>query len=322
MLARECKQAQQPGPASVVDELLAFVEHPRQHMESAQERGTNRLAPSAPAPLSLPRNVVVAELLPSGDQILLLEVAAALLEPATKMVRLDLEQFGVSSRERITARSQPQRLLAERIAKAFGDLRFDLYVDAKVATTPRIVPGDPPSLVLPLGFADLAENEQIASLTHLLAYIALDIPWVEELPADDVDGLLFGALRTSFELWGQGELSPSAELAAKTWKPRLAKTIGRKARRTLDDYVQRVPSQSDTSVWRQAMKIVALRAAYVLTGDLSATLTHILRVEADLRPSPTEVIAAKFFEHPLLRDVALFALSDSAFALRRSVGSL
>jgi hypothetical protein len=158
-------------------------------------------------------------------------------------------------------------------------------------------------------------------LARLLAYVAFDIPWIEELSGDDTDGILYGGLRAGSELWGQGELSPSAELAASAWRARIAKAAGRKVRRALEEIAQRIRPQSDTTAFRQAVRAAGLRAAYVVTGDLSATLAQAIRADRELAQVSRDLLAGKLFEHPLTRELITFALSDAALALRRSAGT-
>jgi hypothetical protein len=94
-----------------------------------------------------------------------------------------LEEYGAA---------RTPEVLADRVARAFGDLRFDLYADASATETPRLLPGEPPALVVPRGFGELSEVEQVAGLAPLLAYVAFDIPWIEELSGDDTDRVLYG----------------------------------------------------------------------------------------------------------------------------------
>jgi tetratricopeptide (TPR) repeat protein len=321
ILAGECRQAQRPETASVTDELLSFLRKPPL---GADERNPSRaqLPTNAPHPDALSHGTVVSTLVADSAQTPLLDVAAMLCETVAKLVRQDPEMLGVSSRDRLTARaSHPTRMLADRVAKAFGDLRFDLYTDASGTQAARLLPGDPPALVLPLGFGDLADVEQAADLARLLTYVALDIPWLEEVTGEDADGILYGALRAASELWGQGELSANAERAASAWRGRMAKAASRKVKRALEETAARVRPQADTTAWRQAMRVASLRAAYVVTGDLTATLTQAIRSDSDLGQGGSDGPAAKLFAHPLTRELVIFALSDSALALRRGAGT-
>ena len=322
ILSRESRQARQNETASATDELLVFLDKPPLGMDGASPSRSPMLPMSAPNANSLTRNTVLSTLVGDEIQRPLVGVAALLGETVAKFVRQDPETLGVSSRDRLTSRaSHPTRVLADRVARAFGDLRFDLYVEASATELPRLLPGDPPALVLPTGFGDLPEVEQAASLARLLTYVALDIPWIEEVSGDDVDGILYGGLRAGSELWGKGELSPNAEVAASAWRARIAKAAGRKVKRALEEIAQRVRPQADTAVWRQAMRSAGLRAAYVVTGDLSATLRQAIRAERELALASADMLGAKLFEQPTTRDLVVFALSDSSLALRQSAGT-
>jgi cellulose synthase operon protein C len=322
LLSHECRQAQRPETAAVADELLTFLGKAGLGADASDRTRSQTLPMRAPMPASLSRDTMVSSLLPNTAQTSLLEVAALLWETIAKLVRQEPETLGAPSRDRITARAaHPARMLADRVARAFGELRFDLYVEATATQVPRLLPGDPPALILPQGFGNLSEVEQAADLARLLTYVALDIPWAEDAPAEDVDGILFGALRAGSDLWGNGELSPNAEMAASAWRVRIAKAAGRKVKRALEETATRIRPQADTTAWRQAMRITGLRTAYVATGDLTATLSQAIRADRELAQASRDILAAKVFEHPITRDVVLFALSDSALALRRSAGT-
>jgi hypothetical protein len=320
LLARACRLGQRPGIAEATQELLAIVQR------SAGARGgpppSTTLPLGAPAAASLPREIVVSSLLADAVQAPLLDVAILLAEPLAKLLRQEPDSLGLSSRDRLTARStHPVRLLADRVARAFGDLRFDLYLGAATAGSGRLLPSETPALVLPAGFEDQPEIDQAAALARLLAYVALDIPWVPELSVGDTDGVLFGALRVGVDLWGQGDLAPGAETSANAWRPRLAKSASRKSKRALEDSAQKIRAQADTSAWREAMYITSLRAAYVLTGDLRATLGQASKLDAELASARGPALASKLFAKPVTRELVVFALSDAAIDLRRACGT-
>jgi hypothetical protein len=316
LVSQVFRMTQRVEQAVAADELLAF-RRGRTTNGSARQR---TLPMSVPAPASLGPDVLIRALVSDQDQIPLQTVASMLLEPLSKLVQVEPETMGVSSRDRLTSRAlHPVRMLADRLARGFGDLRFDVYVDATGTKRPRLLPGEIPALVFPQGFADLPETDQAAPIARLLALVALDIPWIEEVPADDVDGILFGGLRSGFELWAQGELSPNVEMSAGAWRVRIAKVAGRKLRRSLDEMAQRIKSQSGTLAWRQAMRIASLRAAYAMTGDLTFTLDEAMWL--DQREELVDDLPAKLLANPVTRELILFALSDAGTALRRNVGS-
>jgi hypothetical protein len=318
LLGRACRQGQRESLAAVADELLAFVGKP-------EGSGPGRVLPLGASPAAaLGRETVRASLLHDASQAPLLDVAALLWQTDTlaKLLRQEPDSLGLTMRDRLTPRaSHPLRALADRVARNFGDLRFDLYLNAITAGTGRVLPGDPCALVLPPGFDELPESEQAATLARLLTYVALDIPWLEELPESEVDGILFGALRVGVDLWGQGELSPSAETSARTWRQRLLKPAGRKVKRALEDSAQRIRAPADSSAWREAMRAAGLRAAYVITGDLSTTLALATKLAGDFAGLHGQALATKLFATTITREVITLALSDAAVGLRRAAGT-
>jgi hypothetical protein len=313
LLSQLAGEAQRPTSSGALDELIALLRSAEANQAGAS-RGT--LPASVPYPRCLRREDLVA-LLPDEAQLPLLELASILAEAAPKWLRQEPEAFGTASSERLTSRSEhPVRSLADRIARAFGDLQFDIYLDASGTEYGRVVSGIPAALVLPPKFAELPEIDQATELARLLAYVALDIPWIDDATPENVDGILFGALRVGSEFWGQGEISPDADMNAGLWRTRIVKGIGRKLKRSLEEAAQRVRPQGDTSLWRQAIRSASVRAAYLLTGDLPASLSQFGRI------APNDTDVAKLFENPVSRDLILFALSDAAATLRKSAGSI
>src|SRR6185436_6860796 len=105
------------------------------------------------------------------------------------------------------------------------------------------------------GYGDLSETEQAVGLSRLFVLLALDIPWFDEIGADDLDGLLLGALRVAHDEWRQGSLSASREANAELFRPRVAKAASRKLKRTLEDLLPRLPADFDPALLRQAIRI-------------------------------------------------------------------
>jgi hypothetical protein len=318
LLAREGRQGQRQGIAEAAEEVLSLINRP----VTAPGR-TRSLPMSAPSPTCLGHEALLSSLLHDSTQAALLDVAATLSETVGKLIRQEPEMLGVSSRDRLTSRaSHPVRALADRVARGFGDLRFDLYLGVGMAGAGRVLASDPPAILLGPELENLPEIEQAATLARLLTYVALGIPWALELSDDDTDGVLYGGLRAGLDLWGKGELSPSAEMNAAKWRPRLAKTASRKVKRALEESAQRIRPQPDTSAWRDAVRILALRAAYVVTGDLSVTIGQASQLDGELAAVHGPALASKLFARPVSRELVVFALSDTATNLRRSAGTL
>jgi hypothetical protein len=67
--------------------------------------------------------------------------------------------------------------------------------------------------------------------------------------------------------------------------------------------------------------VAALRAAFVLTGDVRTVSTLAIGTEDDLREGPASTSPGKLFEQPVTRELLVFALSDAGLALCHSAGS-
>jgi hypothetical protein len=314
LLARECKLARRTAQAATTEVAAAYL-------RGGTAPGAVVIASNAPAPMSLAGPALVA-LLPADAQRPWLDVATALQEIMPKLLRVDPFALGLSPRDRLPARApHPARALCDRFARAFGELRFDLFVDAATVGVPRIVPSDPPALVLPRGYGDLTENEQAAGVCRLLVYIALGIPWLEDLGPSDLEGLFLGAMRVGQETWQEGALDAGPEQGAELWRPRVAKAVARKHKRVLEEIAARSASYVAPAAFRQAVRRASLRAAYLLTGDLPSTLNHLLRTDRDLSQVSRAEVPQKLLAHPLSRDVLFYALGPDSLALRRSVGT-
>jgi hypothetical protein len=314
LLARECKLARRAGQAATAESVVAYL-----------QKGTAgppaTIPPASPVVGSL-AGPALGALLPPEASRPWLDVAGALLEIMPKLLRVDPFALGLAPRDKLPARApHPMRALCDRFARAFGEPRFDLFVDAATVGVPRIVPSEPPAIVLPRGYGDLAENEQAAGICRLLIYIALNVPWLEDLGASDLEGLLLGAMRVGNDDWQDGALSASADANAELWRPRVSKAVARKHKRALEEIVARTNGYVEPETFRQAMRRASMRAAYVLTADLPSTLNHLLRTDRELSQVARTDVAQKLLLHGVSRDLFFFALGPESLALRRAAGT-
>jgi hypothetical protein len=319
VLAREYSAARRSLQADAAQELSAYVRFRDVDGSIAPRR--RRLAANAPVALSLTPATISTALLPAAARGVYLETAALLGDVALKVIRFPAPP-AASARDRLPPRSaHPLRMLADRLSMAFGNLKFDLHVEAPSISVPRLVPGDPPAIVLPRGYASLPENEQAVGLARMLFYLALEIPWIEEVSPEDLDGLILGALRAGTDGWLQGMLAPARDANVENWRSRIGRAVGRKLKRVLEDNAQRARSDFDGKAWHHALRLGSFRAAYVLTGDLVSTLDHAWRVERGLANVARGKATLATLENPVTRDVVFFALSGEPAGLRRSAGT-
>ena len=229
--------------------------------------------------------------------------------------------WGATSSMRLTSRSShPRRQLADRIARAFGMLSFDLYVDVPSLTTPRVLPGAPASILLPPGFENLPPNEQVAGLARMLGAIALGVPWVDEISNDDLTGWIFGALYVGRAGWDGGGLHPSQEALASSWKGPIHKAVSRKTRRNLDEIAEEARLDMDPVAWRHALHIATWRCAFVISGDWTSTFNYAWRSESELSRVAPQQVASTMFSHSVLRDLCLWGLSPETTPVLRAAG--
>jgi tetratricopeptide (TPR) repeat protein len=310
LLARTCQSAGRTAQAAAVKQVVAYFS------------GTaGASAPAAlPAPMTLIKPVLTTLLSPPRGWQPWLEVCAILADLAPKILRVDPVSLGVSSRDRLPPKApHPLRTLCDQLAPAFDERRFDLSVDAGAIGVPRLLASEPALIVLPRGYGDLPANEQAAGIGRLLAYLALDTAWIEELGAGDLQGWLFGALRVGDENWKSGKLSPEQESDAEAWRARIAKVTGRKQKRALEDLATRIAEPIEPELMRIAVRTGSMRAAFLVTGDLASTLNHFARIDRVLSQLPRGTLAEKLFADPAARDLIFFTLTREALALRKSM---
>jgi hypothetical protein len=319
MLVRELEAVGRQSPALVAEELMAFLGYgATDRIQLFRSRSLPELVPVAGA---LDRPVLERAVIPAAGQNVFLRIAAALDEISHKLFQTDLAVVGASSHNRLASRSaHPLRLTAERAARVFGPLQFDLYMDVPGLAGPRVLPGAPAAVLIPPNFDRLPGPEQVAGFARLLAYVAMAVPWLDEVAQDDLDGILFGSLHVARPGWDGGGLSHARDAMASMWKPRIARAIGRKTKRLLEELADEARLDLDPSLWRQALRLASWRCAYLATGDWLASFNHAWRTDPQLGHTPRDQLSQAAFAHPILRELIAYGLSSEPAALLRAVG--
>jgi serine/threonine protein kinase/tetratricopeptide (TPR) repeat protein len=286
--------------------------------------------PASPAHVVLDPATLRGSVLPNDHPALLFEVAAALAGIEGKLARVDLEELGVSPGDRLApASGHPLLALVHRFATMLGIARPEVALSRSLPRA-RVVAREPALLVVPEAMADQSEPMQAATLTRLLVRIALSVPWLEDLPAAYAHAMLCGAARqvvpgyaSDFAEAGQREL-------VNEFAQRVARAIGRRQKRALAELApalseMRVPTLADTALFERAVAQTELRAAFVMTGDLLATVDTARALDGELALATANVGVGALgatLAHPLTGDTARFALASSTTALRRRAGTL
>jgi tetratricopeptide (TPR) repeat protein len=276
----------------------------------------------------LDRPTLVTQVLPPEGRHVLLEVAAAIAGIESKMLRADVSELGISSRDRIHSRSgHPTRHALDRMTKALGLSDLELVVTASVSRT-RVLAQDTLWVVVPKPVSELPEPAQLASIGRALARVALGVPWLEELPPPHIEALLLAAARQVVPTFGDDFIDVIAKKLVTTYEPSVARALTRRQKKMLEELAPHIATPQGRPLpiesFISALARAELRAAYLLCGDLLATIDEIrsldaLFANASDRPGAGSVVAA--LDHPFAGDVARFALTAEATALRRRVGT-
>jgi tetratricopeptide (TPR) repeat protein len=289
-----------------------------------------KLSPLDPHHGQLDREALTQHVLPAEGRHVLLDVAAAIAGVETKVLRTDLTDLGISTRDRVSGRSgNATRALLDRIARTFGVSEVELVIATTVQKT-RIIAHDEPWIVVPRGLTELPETLQAVSLARAVARIAFGVPFLEELPEAHVEAYLIAAARIVAPTFAKEDIDVFTANAIPQYEAPLSKAISRKQRRQLEEVGARLPSNQPARIlppeaFVHTLLRAELRAAYVVTGDLLATVDAIRQYDALLheateRSGPSGMTAV--LEHPLAGDVCRFAMSPEATAMRRRVGSV
>jgi hypothetical protein len=251
----------------------------------------------------------------------LLEVASAIQPVAAKILRFELANIGIGSRDRLSPRDgHPTRVLADRLARALGIESFEIYLSASWQGAARVYPGDPPAIVGSTSFAELPEPEQTYALARLLVRAALGPTWLDELPVDAADGLFLAAIRAVEPTFAGGELTPPRESMAQSFLPAVQRALGRRQKKLLEEIAPTVTSNYDARAITIGVRRTEYRAAYVLGGDLVGAVDYLRRFDRDIGRSLED--PRVLLSHPVTNELLRYALTNESVAERRRVGAI
>jgi tetratricopeptide (TPR) repeat protein len=291
-----------------------------------------RLGPLDPHHGQLDTESLKHHVLPPEGRHVLLDVAAAIRGVEAKALRTDLTELGLSTRDRVSARGgNATRALLDRIARTFGVSEVELVITPTVQKT-RVIAHDEPWVVVPRALVDAPEPLQVVTLARAVARIALGVPWLEELPPTHVEAYLIAAARIAAPAYASEDIDVLTSRTVGQYEPGLAKALSRKHRRQLEEVGAQLSVLGTThaqvppaDAFVFALTRAELRAAYVVSGDLLATVDEIrqydpMLLQATERAGQGSLTA--ILEHTMAGDVCRFALSPEATALRRRIGSI
>jgi cellulose synthase operon protein C len=244
---------------------------------------------------------------------------AQIAEGLGKVHPPELERFGVSSRDRISAKSgHPLRALADRVANLFGVEEYDLYLHRGPSASVDVEFTDPLSILVPSGFAKLGEGQQVFLLARVMANISRSLQAIDRLSADALAVLLAAAARTV-------DSSFAAGLADEEFLNNHARRVSRSlpwlGRGAVEEAARAyiAAPRLDPAEWLFRARLGAQRAALLVGDDLPGCIGLLRQTEGDLAGLSGPALAQGMRSvHDLLR----FWVSDAALAARRKLGTL
>jgi serine/threonine protein kinase len=290
------------------------------HAEMRARRLT--VEPGLPVVPLLDAAILRASVVPEDVPGLLLDVAAAVAPAASKFARVDALDLRVSARDR------PGGLLVvHRVARTLGLETPEVVVTPSVPRA-RVVVQDPPWLAVPESLLAQPEPVQAAAIAGPLVRLALGVPWLDDLRGVEAQAVLCGAVRQVLPGYGESADANQNE-RLEDFTRRIGRAIGRRQKRALQDLAPalgatRPPALTDVTTLERGIARAELRAAFVLTGDLLATLDAARGADPDFGRATSHVgrpALAAVFAHPLARDLIAFALTPATTALRRKLGT-
>lgn len=275
-------------------------------------------------PPVLDRATLVDHVVPGEARTLFLEVAIAIAGAETRLFPTELESVGTSLRGNVP-HGHPLRVLFQRAVESLGIEGAELVVSDSVVY-PRTAHTSVPVVIAPAGLANAPEPVQMAALVRALVRAVLGVPWIDRASSAHVRAALIAAARIVAPHFAD---EASEELAAELAKP-MNKAISRKNKKALSMLESELhgapaPSQAEVDALVQSIGQTELRAAFVLTGDLLATLDDLRAsdgVYARATQNRSAAALAATLRHPLASGLVPFALSESCTKLRRSAGTI
>jgi hypothetical protein len=238
---------------------------------------------------------------------------ATLSTAAYKLYPADLTPYGVSSKDRINARSgHPLRNFAERVAAVFGIEEFDLYVHRAPRRRVDIELTETPSVMVPRQVASVSESLRVFLFARVFASLARRTFAAEKLNQQQLRHLLAGAIRT-VEPTHKVDFMDTEEIEAEA--KRVNKALPWRGKKPLEEAVRAYLASSQTPLvdWKFRERITAVRAAALLSDDMAGATALLMQVQMDLSVEE----ASEPPSEELLASVLGFSVSDTAMQLRK-----
>jgi serine/threonine protein kinase len=319
-----------PNEALVARELRALAGG---LPETAQvELRARRLAvdPHATVAVSLDLATLRQAVVPHDAPAICFDLALALAGTERKIARTTLDDVRADVRDRLPPTTgHPIPWVAQRLAAALGLPRPELVTAALPA--PRIVGvQDALWIAIPQALLAHAEPVQAAAIARPLLRMALGLAWLDGSSTAQTRAVLVAAARQAVSGYGNDPSSPDLRDLLDDANRRVNRAVGRVQKKALTGLTPALASRPaltlvDVQRFERAVAMAEARAAFLLTGDLLATLDAIRATDPALAAAtqtPGVPALAAALRHPIAGDVARYALTTPTTSLRRRTGTL
>lgn len=312
LLASIYNTAKRPDDARRAFAVAAVVGEAGDRSGSA---AAGRGNPAAAGEKSFDAEVMTALSVDGVDASPITSVLAAVVEPIARRSAPSLERYGLSPRDRVTAKSNPALFEPkQQIAAIFG-IEFELFEHDLAEPALAIEPFEEPAVLVSHTVSALPHSQQVFVLAYAGALIATRLHAALALHPAELEATLVGAVRTvapGFSVKGKG--GEDAEEIRET----VRKYHQRRWRKQLETSAEEVVALGavDVAGWRWQAQQWAVRTAAVLADDLGASI-DALRWVIDL---PLARGRALVEASPAVRDLLRFWVSNRAAQVRAQTG--
>ncbi len=243
---------------------------------------------------------------------------AASIDGLAKIRPPDLARWGVSSREKLTPKSeQPLRVLVDRIASLFAIEDYDVYVHAIRDRGAFVENTSRPSLLVPGWIGELPVAQQTFVITQAVVNLARGVFPIDLFTARELDILLAASARA--QVPGFGERVATAEVLDE-YQRTIARALPRKRRRAHEISAEAYAQQRgpDVATFVHWVRQSSRRIALVVADDLGGGIAQVARAEN----LAGKVGIAAVRSSPIIADLLRVWVSKPAMLLRYALGLL
>jgi hypothetical protein len=184
--------------------------------------------------------------------------------------------------------------------------------------------------VVPESLLAKPDSVQAAALVSPLVRLALGVPWLEDMKGPYAHAILCAAARQVVEGYAADVGDADTQELIAEFTRRVARAIGRKQKKALQELAPALGATrpltiADVDALERGVARAELRAAFLLTGDLLATIDAARLRDPELSRAMSGVgkkVLAASLGDPLTGDLIAFALTPGATALRRRAGTI